>query len=161
MARIGFIFFFVASLVSRTRAQCVLSVQKPFLVQQFQAVVPTSDGSALDPAYASAVSELLVANIVNNLAAIGVNASCVGDACGLDLCDTQIHVRVVLLAILGNFLNGDLDQHDSLAHLRIDTHTGLLVRVYKSWWTRLMLTDLLLVITVTLLAKRVWDTERT
>ena len=59
-----------------------------------------------------------------------------------------------MLAVLGNFLNNDLDTGDAVAHVRIDTSTGLLRRVHTSWWTRMMLTDTLLVLAVIMLVRR-------
>lgn len=157
MFRWNFILFFLTCVALATGY--TLQIEKGVLVKAFQSIIPTNDGSVI--LQTDKVSELMLSNILNNLSVLGVKAIChdSNSTCELDLRDEETHLKIVILSIIGNFVNGDLDEHDSLAHLCIDTHTGLLKRVYKSWWTRLMLTDTLLVITVTLLAKRVWGKE--
>ena len=145
-------------LLSTVVTGCTLNVDKVKLIQTFQSIIPTNDGSSIPLLQTNMVSEMLLNNIVNNLFVLGVKTICHNNStCDLDLCDERIHLKVILFSIIGNFVNGDLDEHDALAHICIDTQTGLLKRVHKSWWTRLMLADALLVITVTLLAKRVWE----
>jgi hypothetical protein len=105
------------------------------------------------------IRDILVQNIRNNMHAIGVDMWCESDNCVFTVHDTETYAKVFMLAVLGNFLNQDLDTNDALAHIRIDTATGLLRRVHTSWWTRMMLTDTLLVLAVIMLVKR--SIERT
>ncbi len=120
-------------------------------------MIPTADGSSL---VAQDSIDVLLQNIHSNVHALGVAMSCDTDTCVITVPDIQTHARVLMLAVLGNFFNNDLDAGDAVAHIRVDTATGLLRRVHTPWWTRTMLTDTLLVLAVIMLAKRSMEQQQ-
>jgi hypothetical protein len=134
-------------------ATCNISVPLADLLQVFQAVIPTTDGSVLASAGVPGTRVLL--NIRNNVRALGGMLECGPDAvCVLSFPVPHDVVKVSMAAILGNFMNDDLDLDDALAHIRVDPVTGLLRRVHTSWWLRLVIADTLLVLAVIMLGRR-------
>ena len=129
----------------------LLTLLRAQVFASFQTVIPTADGSTLT---GEDTAGLLVQNIESNMGALGVRMRCNATTCEFTVPDAPQHTRVLMLAVLGNFLNHDLDAGDAVAHVRIDPATGLLRRVHTSWWTRVMLTDTLLVLAVIMLVKR-------
>lgn len=156
-------FFFsmltVVQVTTDSLPSCMLSVPLSDVMSSFQHLVPTADGSFLAAPNGTA-GVMLLQNIHNNVHAIGVDMTCDTQTCVFSVPDTQTHANVFMLAVLGNFLNVDLDPGDAIAHIRIDTSTGLLRRVHAPWWTRTMLTDTLLILAVVILVKRSFEQQQ-
>eukprot|EP00961_Rhodomonas_salina_P292911 3933317-Rhodomonas_salina.1 len=146
------VFFFLSLAVPAAHGQCTATIPVKDVVEGFQSVMPTADGSVLEVG-ADAV-DVLVHNIRNNVRAIGADMTCTSEHCTFTVWDTPTHTRLFLLAILGNFLNQDIEKGDALAHLQLDTATCLLRRTHTTWWARMMLSDVLLVLAVFMLARR-------
>lgn len=134
---------------------CLL-VQEREMMRVFQEVIPSSDGSLLAPGTEN--GETMVQNIKNNVKVLGLAMYCEGGVCEIDMSDTYIQTRVLMLAVLGNFVNTDLKDDDAIEHLQVDTGTGLLRRAHSNGWTRVMLTDVLLVLAVVMLGLRTLKT---
>lgn len=129
----------------------VVSVGVQDITSSFQKLMPTTDGSAL---VSNTAMDVMLKNIAGNMRSMGVDMVCERAVCTFTVYDTETYANVFMHAILGNFFNAELDVGDALAYIRIDTATGLLRRVHTSWWTRIMLSDVLLVLAVVMLAKR-------
>lgn len=136
---------------SETVPVSVVSVLVQDIMSSFQKVMPTTDGSAL---VSQTAMDVLLKNIAGNMHSIGVDMVCGSVSCTFTVDNIETYADVFMHAILGNFFNEELDTGDALAYIRIDTATGLLRRVHTSWWTRIMLSDVMLILAVVMLAKR-------
>lgn len=118
----------------------------------FQDVIPPSGGSVISENVVAGGA--LIHNIANNLRVLGLAIECMDKMCYIDMGDPLTQTRVLMLAILGNFVNKDLLDDDAIEHLQVDTATGLVRRAHSDGWTRVMLTDILLVLAVVMLGVR-------
>jgi hypothetical protein len=150
-----------ATVPGSARATCGVHISRQTLLETLTSTIPMSDGSQLAPTDPNAHRILVI--LVANMRSMGIDMECLAETCDFYPVDGKIAssscARVFVAAILGNFLNNDLDPEDALARVRVDVATGLLRREYTPQTSRIMFVDFLLVLAVIMLAKRTVDAQ--
>ena len=100
------------------------------------------------------ISETLMNVFTNNINAIGMQTACNETQCTRSSQKNEVCADVLVTAMMGNFLNGDLEEDDSLAKITIDVETGLLRREKAKQELRSVFIDFLLIMTIVMLVKR-------
>lgn len=135
---------------------CGTSLPRQAMIDAFTSIVPMSDGSHFTTTHPA--SAQLIDVISANLHAMGISMACTADTCTVAprnaAATENACARIFVAAIIGNFLNNDLDPGDALAHVRVDVNTGFLRREYADKHYRMLFVDFLLVLAVIMLAKR-------
>lgn len=138
-------------------ASCGAAIPRSQLLDTVAALIPMSDGSRL--ALADPAASRLLDVLDGNLHAMGLTLQCAGEQCNVQGATDAACARAFVAAVLGNFLNNDLEPDDALARVRVDVATGLLQRHFPENHYRIMFVDFLLVLAVILLAKRAVDDQ--
>eukprot|EP00961_Rhodomonas_salina_P014346 192657-Rhodomonas_salina.8 len=108
------------------RLACGAGLPLNEILRAFQLVIPTNDGSIIQQTGTeNGASEMLLNIIENNLNSMGIGLHCMeDDICWIEVFDTEkgkiVCAEAFMKAILGNFVNKELEKNDALAYMRID-----------------------------------------
>jgi len=135
---------------------CTALLQRQSIILAITQRIPMSDGSVMK-VEEGGVSETLMNVFKNNMNAMGMQSSCNETVCDISPGRDGVCADVLVAAIMGNFLNHDLENDDSLAKITIDIETGLLRREKAKLALRSVFIDFLLILTIVMLVKRAND----
>lgn len=139
-----------------TGEQCEVVLKRQNIMLAITDRIPMSDGSSMQ-LEEGGVSETLMNVFRNNMHAMGMQTACGEIECTISPRKNGMCADILVAAMMGNFLNGDLEEDDSLATITIDVETGLLRREKAKQVLRSVFVDFLLILTIVMLVKRAND----